>query len=84
MSGPEQADSRLDLQVAARIEQAPGIISVDLVAACGEPLPAFAPGAHLDLHLTPGLVRQYSLCGDPADRGRYRLGILLDPNSRGG
>lgn len=29
-------------------------------------------------------MRQYSLCGNPADRQVYRLGILKDPNSRGG
>jgi ferredoxin-NADP reductase len=30
------------------------------------------------------MVRQYSLCGNPADRRVYRLGVLLDPASRGG
>ncbi len=47
-------------------------------------LPPFEAGAHVDLHVGAGLVRQYSLCGDPADRGIYRLGILLETGGRGG
>ncbi|KOQ99409.1 PDR/VanB family oxidoreductase [Pluralibacter gergoviae] len=50
----------------------------------GHPLPAYTAGAHIDLHLGDGLVRPYSLCGDPADRGCYRLGVLKEPASRGG
>jgi tetrachlorobenzoquinone reductase len=47
-------------------------------------LPAFAPGAHVDLHLDGGLVRSYSLIGYPADASRYLLGVQRDPQSRGG
>lgn len=38
-------------------------------------MPPFEPGAHVDLHLPDGTIRQYSLWGDPQDRSRYRLGI---------
>jgi ferredoxin-NADP reductase len=41
-------------------------------------------GAHLDVHLTEGLSRQYSLSGDPHDRSRYRLGVLREAAGRGG
>lgn len=64
--------------------QGQGVLVLDLAAADGGELPPFEAGAHVDLHLGEGLVRQYSLCGDPADRRVYRLGILRDPNSRGG
>ncbi|MEU4124376.1 PDR/VanB family oxidoreductase [Streptomyces virginiae] len=47
-------------------------------------LPAWTPGAHVDVTLPSGLVRQYSLCGDPADEGRYRLAIRLVEDGRGG
>ena len=57
---------------------------VELVLVSPTPLPTWEPGAHIDLVLTPELVRQYSLCGDPADRHRYRVGILRDPAGRGG
>ncbi|WP_240979699.1 PDR/VanB family oxidoreductase [Streptomyces sp. HNM0574] len=63
--------------------EAEGVLSVDLVHPEGKPLPAWEPGAHLDLHVG-GHVRQYSLCGDPADSGRYRVGVLNEPASRGG
>ncbi len=47
-------------------------------------LPPFAPGAHIDVHLPGGTVRQYSLCGDPREGRRYRLGVLLQDAGRGG
>ncbi len=77
-------EETLTLTVARRRVQGNGVLVLDLVDRQGGALPPFEAGAHVDLHLGPGLVRQYSLCGDPADRGRYRLGILRDPGSRGG
>jgi len=50
----------------------------------GLPLPEWAPGAHIDMDLTPEITRQYSLCGSPADRFAYRVGVLNSPDSRGG
>jgi ferredoxin-NADP reductase len=63
---------------------ADGVLGLTLRAAGGGQLPAWAPGAHIDLILRPGLVRQYSLCGDPADRDRWRLAVLREPAGRGG
>jgi len=60
------------------------VLSVELVDPGGAELPTWEPGAHVDLELVAGLVRQYSLCGDPARRDRYRLGVLCEPVSRGG
>ncbi|QLJ02647.1 oxidoreductase [Streptomyces sp. NEAU-sy36] len=73
----------LDLLVRRMTWEAEGVLSVDLVHPDGKPLPAWTPGAHLDLHVG-GHVRQYSLCGDPADLTAYRLGVLDEPSSRGG
>ena len=53
-------------------------------AATGASMPAFSAGAHIDVIVEPDLVRQYSLCSDPADRSHYRIGVQKDPNSRGG
>jgi len=47
-------------------------------------LSPWSPGAHLDLQLPSGLIRQYSLCGDPADRTGYTIAVLLEEDSRGG
>ncbi|MCK8784538.1 PDR/VanB family oxidoreductase [Roseomonas sp. NAR14] len=55
--------------------EAPGVLSLDFVSPDGAALPAFAPGAHVDLHLPGGDIRQYSLCGDPSDRATYRVGV---------
>lgn len=63
---------------------AQGIVSLELRDAQGRPLPAFTAGSHIDVHITPGLTRQYSLCNAPTDTDRYVLGVLLEPNSRGG
>jgi vanillate O-demethylase ferredoxin subunit len=49
----------------------------------GAPFPAFEPGSHVDLHIAPSLVRQYSVCGRPEDE-KLRLAIKLETNSRGG
>ena len=45
----------------------------------GHPLPAWTPGAHVDLILGAAPTRQYSLCGDPADRHAYRVGHPARP-----
>jgi ferredoxin-NADP reductase len=55
-----------------------------MTSADGGQLPEWTPGAHVDLHLPCGLVRQYSLCGDPAERGRWRVAVLREPAGRGG
>ena len=47
------------------------------------PLPAWEPGAHVDLILDQAPTRQYSLCGDPADHHEYRVGVLRDQDGRG-
>ncbi|WP_170323544.1 cytochrome P450 [Cryptosporangium phraense] len=61
---------------------AEGVLSLRLTGD-GE-LPAWEPGAHLDLILPSGKVRQYSLCGDPADRYAYEVAVLREPAGRGG
>jgi ferredoxin-NADP reductase len=63
---------------------AEGVVLLTLRDPEGRPLPEWEPGAHVDLVLRDGLVRQYSLCGDPADRSRLQLAVLREPESRGG
>lgn len=72
------------LRVAERRVVADGVITLVLRHPTGAPLPAWEPGAHVDLLLPSGLVRQYSLCGDPGDRTGYRVGVLREVGSRGG
>lgn len=59
-------------------------LAVSLVAENGQPLPAWTPGAHIDLHLANGLVRPYSLTGCAANQAQYLICVARDPASRGG
>lgn len=78
------SDFEADVLVTARRAEADGVVGLDLALPSGEPLPEWTPGAHIDIELPGGLTRQYSLCGDPADRGRWRVGVLREPDGRGG
>ena len=64
----------LRLLVASREEVADGVVQLRLE---GRDLPGWEPGAHIDLVLPSGLVRQYSLCGDPADSSSYTVATRL-------
>ena len=71
------------VKVQRKRTEASDIVSLELVDPKGAPLPAFSAGSHIDVE-TAGQVRQYSLCNPPTERQRYLIGILLDPDSRGG
>jgi ferredoxin-NADP reductase len=73
------------LEVRRRHTAGDGVLLLTLGDPSGRDLPAWTPGAHLDLVLPDvGLTRQYSLCGSPADRSEWRIGVLRQPNGRGG
>lgn len=72
------------VQVTAKQREAEDIASFELASTDGRTLPPFPAGAHIDVEIRPGLVRQYSLCNDPAETHRYLIAVLRDPNSRGG
>ena len=74
----------LRLTISRREEVADGVVALELRRPDGALLPAWGPGAHLDLTVGPGVVRQYSLCGDPADRAVWRIAVLREPAGRGG
>ncbi|MDV9168663.1 PDR/VanB family oxidoreductase [Streptomyces sp. W16] len=73
-----------ELVVDRREFAADGVLALTLRHPLGERLPAWEPGAHIDVVLGPGLERQYSLCGDPADRTAWRIAVLREPDGRGG
>jgi ferredoxin-NADP reductase len=74
-SSPAARERTFEVRLRALVWEAPGVLSLELAAPDGGALPAFAPGAHIDLKLPDGTLRQYSLCGDPDDTSHYRLGI---------
>ncbi|GGS13161.1 ferredoxin [Streptomyces humidus] len=77
-------EQRLRLRVTALVWEAEGVLSAHLRRSDGGDLPPWTPGAHLDLHLPGGPVRQYSLSGSPADRTTWRVSVLRESASRGG
>ncbi|WP_016884118.1 MULTISPECIES: PDR/VanB family oxidoreductase [unclassified Rhodococcus (in: high G+C Gram-positive bacteria)] len=84
MSTSSSDNQTLSLRVVAARWEAESITSYEFTRADGGELPAWEPGAHVDVHLPSGTVRQYSLCGDPADSARYRIAVLELPAGRGG
>ena len=64
--------------------EAANIKSFELVSPAGSDLPPFTPGAHIIVKLEDGLLRQYSLCNDPAETGRYVIAVKHVADSRGG
>ncbi len=74
----------VDLLVRTIRLEGQNILSFELVHPKGELLPGVQAGAHVDVHLPGGMVRSYSLAGDPADRTRWLLGVLREANGQGG
>lgn len=79
-------DSILNLVVMQRdiIARDEGVVQLRFETPDGGELPAWHPGSHLDFHLPSGRRRQYSLCGDPADRTGYTVAVRLISDGGGG
>ena len=75
MDAMTHAIDRLTLRLRRIAWEATGVLSLEFTDPDGAELPQFGPGAHVDLHLPDGMIRQYSLCGDPADRTTYRVAV---------
>ncbi|MCK9913962.1 PDR/VanB family oxidoreductase [Microbacteriaceae bacterium K1510] len=75
IAAPRAGEQTFQARVRALVWEAPGVLSLELATEDGGELPPFEPGAHIDLKLPDGTLRQYSLCGDPNDLSHYRLGI---------
>jgi vanillate O-demethylase ferredoxin subunit len=73
----------MQLRIRSITYLAEAINGYELVDPRGRDLPRFAAGAHIDLRFGD-LVRQYSLCNDPAERRRYCIAVLREDASRGG
>lgn len=73
-----------ELVVQAAEEVAQDVVALTLAKPGGGELPAWTPGAHVDLVLNEDLTRQYSLCGRTSESGSWRVAVLRSPTSRGG
>jgi len=74
----------LSATVSEIIQETPDVKVIVLVPSAGLRLPAYAPGAHIDVATPCGLIRQYSLCALYEDGTSYRIAIKLVEESRGG
>jgi vanillate O-demethylase ferredoxin subunit len=74
----------LQVRVASKTWLADDIAGFELVAFSDGELPAFEAGSHIDVHVPGDGVRQYSLYDLPRLQSSYRIGVLRDPQSRGG
>ncbi len=86
-SMPEKDDHH-ELPIRVRVvrawETAAGVRGLELGPVGDRPLPSGQAGAHLDVALPGGLVRQYSLVNGPGETEHYVIGVKLTPNSAGG
>lgn len=73
----------LTVDVVGRDLIARDVVQLRVQLADGADLPSWAPGAHVDVYL-PGMLRHYSLCGDPEDLTSYEFAVLFEPAGRGG
>jgi ferredoxin-NADP reductase len=83
---PDASDRTRMLRVVDRqtVAHDENVVALTFAAADGEPLPRWHPGAHIDVHLPSGRLRQYSLCGDPEVSDVYRIAVRRIPDGGGG
>ena len=82
-TSPDGRTADLRVQIAKKSMTAEGIVALRLEALKGR-LPTFQPGAHIDIHLQNGLIRQYSLTNGPGETDHFTIGVKREPDSRGG
>ena len=80
----DTVDRRLQVRVAEVRPEGDEVVSLRLEPAAGARLPRWSPGAHVDVELRSGRLRQYSLCGDPAARDHYRIAVRRIADGGGG
>ena len=80
---PSGRTASLRVRVNRKWPTAEGITAFELEPLAGV-LPTFQPGAHIDVHLPNGLIRQYSITNGPGESAYYRIGVKLEPDSTGG
>lgn len=74
----------MKLRVAKMRLTTPDVLHLQLIHPLRPTLPEWSAGAHVDLRLPDGRVRQYSLCGDPEDSSGYEIAIKREASGRGG
>ncbi|WP_423395103.1 PDR/VanB family oxidoreductase [Burkholderia sp. LMG 21824] len=76
--------NRHQVRIDALIDAAQDIRCFRISRVDGQPFDAYEPGAHIDVTAPSGITRQYSLCGNPDERGSYLFAVKKEAQSRGG
>jgi ferredoxin-NADP reductase len=86
MAAPRELDRTVTLTVADRqvVAHDQHVVALTLTSPDAGRLAPWRAGSHLDIHLPSGLVRQYSLCGDPEVSDAYRIAVRRIPDGGGG
>lgn len=83
MTTRDANDGDIDVVVEKVDTVATGVKTLVFRPVTGTHLPMWTPGAHIDVLLPSGAVRQYSLCGDPSDPDVWRIAVLREPAGKG-
>ena len=78
------AENVVELRIRRICYEAEGINSYELVSPTRDDLVPFTAGGHVDLHLSNGMIRSYSLINDQRERHRYVVAVNRDTAGRGG
>ncbi|WGS18733.1 MULTISPECIES: PDR/VanB family oxidoreductase [unclassified Bradyrhizobium] len=78
------ADRLLEVRVKRISYEAENINSYELMSLAGDDLVPFTAGGHIDLHLSNGMIRSYSLVNDQRERHRYVIAVNKESAGRGG
>jgi reductive dehalogenase len=78
-------DAPVTQVVVSKVEQMTNLVTkYEFTQPDGFDLPEWTAGAHIDIVVVPEFLRQYSMSGNPSDRSKYQIGVLLENNGRGG
>jgi ferredoxin-NADP reductase len=83
-TGLQSGPTQLNVLLRAVTYLAEDILGFEFVDPSGHALPPFTAGSHIDVRLSGGMIRQYSLCNAPSERHRYVVAVLRESNGRGG
>lgn len=75
-------EDRIPVRIRQARLEAEGVVSLDFEPLAGA-LPGWSAGAHIDVVLPSGTIRQYSLCG-AVGADNFRIAVLRQENGRGG
>ena len=78
------SNKSIETRIRSITNLAKDINAFELVAQDGGALPTFSAGAHIDIFLKDGMVRQYSLCSDPQESHHYVFAVLREGSGSGG